>query len=824
MPLIDRYISRLIAWPLVATVIIAIMLLLLDNMLRLFQFAIALGGPLSVIWKMLASLIPEYLSLGLTIGLFLSISIAYRGLALSNELDMIISSGLSERRLLKVPFIMAAVICVINFVLVGFVEPRGERMFELLHRDMAAGILGITINAGEFTKVSDNLMMRVNEMRDGSNDMRGIFFRRVDEKGEQWVGTSRQGKIVVDPAQKNLILRLTNGTIFRTSPSEAKPALMAFDTLDVDIKSRKQTTLLLPPSKLSQFTLPELWRMGHDPQKDEDVRRAALAKFFRRMVQAIFCLFLPPLAVALSIPPKRLSNAYGLFVGLVIVVAFMKIADGAEGMAASRALDPLLAQAVPMVVFAALSGWAFHLMVSGERGHLVGMIDRSFTAVIDNAMRVMTAGRSIVRIRWPFGGVRSKKPRKPEADVLAGSVPAAPQPAKRGRMLMQAQRILIVFESFELGGTERIALRLAEVWAQAGRDVTIFAGRPDGPLLAMLPHGVAVAGPDRVIPKGPLSGVRLALGIRRDLAFLQPDIIFCPGNYYTDTAVMLRILAGGSCPPIVAKISNALRRQDMSAPVQIAYELWLNLQKQFIDLYVAMSPALAAEARSVMGLGPDDIVVIKDPALPSRASQQAAARDEFPERPSRPYILAVGRLVRQKNFAALLRSFAMLAKVRDIDLVILGDGDQRDMLEEEIRRRGLEGRVTLADYVSKVDAWLRHAALFVLSSTYEGLPAVLIEAMSRGVPIVSTNCSAAIDELLEGGRLGAIVPVNDDAALAAAMEQQLVAVHDPEPLRQKAMEYRIDVGGAAYLNAFDVTIRALPRHSAVIKKTVLSYG
>ncbi|MDA5194182.1 LptF/LptG family permease [Govanella unica] len=384
MSLIDRYITRLILWPLGVTVSISIMLLLLDNMLRLFRYAISLGGPLRVIWEMLASLLPEYLSLGLTIGIFLSISLAFRRFALQNELDMVTNSGISERRLLKMPYLIAAIICVINFALVGFIEPRGERAFQLLYRDLAAGILGFTINAGEFTRVGENFIMRVEDIRNGPNDLRGIFFSRTDPKGETWVGTSPRGRIILDDLQKIPILRLSHGMLFRSGTLKTNPATLKFDNLDVDIKMKKTGQLLAPHVKMTSYTLPELWSISHDPETSTALRQSAIAKFYRRLVQAIFCLFLPPIAMLFAIPPKRISTPYGIIVALVLVIAFMKFADTAEFMAASGRTTALLAQSIPLSVLGMLSLWSYYQLTQ-QRGLIVGSIDRFVTTTIDAA-------------------------------------------------------------------------------------------------------------------------------------------------------------------------------------------------------------------------------------------------------------------------------------------------------------------------------------------------------------------------------------------------------------------------------------------------------
>ena len=105
--LIDRYLARTIAIPLLGTLLLAAMLLVLDKMLRLFDFVINAGGPVSVVWRMLANLLPEYFALGIPIGLLLGILLAFRKLALSSELDSLRGIGVGYGRLLRVPYMYA---------------------------------------------------------------------------------------------------------------------------------------------------------------------------------------------------------------------------------------------------------------------------------------------------------------------------------------------------------------------------------------------------------------------------------------------------------------------------------------------------------------------------------------------------------------------------------------------------------------------------------------------------------------------------------------------------------------------------------------------
>ena len=123
MKSIDRYMARLIAVPLISTLVISAMLLVLDRMLRLFEFVATEGGPVSVVWRMLANLLPEYLGLGIPIGLMLGILLAFRRLATSSELDVLRAVGLSYSRLLRVPFMYAFALAAANFAIIGYIQP-----------------------------------------------------------------------------------------------------------------------------------------------------------------------------------------------------------------------------------------------------------------------------------------------------------------------------------------------------------------------------------------------------------------------------------------------------------------------------------------------------------------------------------------------------------------------------------------------------------------------------------------------------------------------------------------------------------------------------
>src|SRR6478672_3453164 len=159
--LIDRYLARTIAVPLIGTLILAAMLLVLDKMLRLFQYVVDAGGPVSVVWRMLANLLPEYLSLGIPIGLMLGILLAFRKLALSSELDALRGIGMGYGKLLRIPYFYTAALLLLNLFIVGWLQTWTHYGYERLRFDLRSGALGASLKVGEFNRLGKRLTLRI---------------------------------------------------------------------------------------------------------------------------------------------------------------------------------------------------------------------------------------------------------------------------------------------------------------------------------------------------------------------------------------------------------------------------------------------------------------------------------------------------------------------------------------------------------------------------------------------------------------------------------------------------------------------------------------
>ncbi|HEX4027419.1 MAG TPA: glycosyltransferase [Rhizomicrobium sp.] len=354
---------------------------------------------------------------------------------------------------------------------------------------------------------------------------------------------------------------------------------------------------------------------------------------------------------------------------------------------------------------------------------------------------------------------------------------------------MTARRILICLHDFARGGTERIAIGLAADWAQAGRDVTILCGSVEGGLRGTVSGKVKVVPLDPQVTRGFLSRPRLARAMGRHLAVVKPDVIFLPGNFHALLANGLR--AADPRVVIALKISNPpLPRR---APFGAA--IFRHITRA-VDGFAAMNSGLAHELKAM--LPGRDIVALHDPVY-----FRPTAR--MPRRGDRWRILWIGRLEPQKDPDLALQ--VMAAMDTPAHLTMLGDGALRASLRQRIAQLGLEGRVTLAGHVPETGSYLADADALLITSHYEGGPAVAVEALAQGVPVVSTDCSFLLHDIISVPEAGCIVTSRAARALAAALPAVCAEPRAPEMLQALAAPFEPQACARAYLDWLDGLVR-----------------
>jgi lipopolysaccharide export system permease protein len=394
----DRYLARLIIVPLFASLVIAAMLLLLDRMLRLFDFVMNEGGPVSVVWRMLGNLLPEYLSLGIPIGVMMGILMAFRKLALSSELDALRAVGISYNRLLRVPLLLALTFALVNFGIVGFLQPISRYAYENLRFELRSGALGASIKVGEFAVLGKGMTLRVEESKNHGADLRGLFVRAEGKNGQSVAVTAAQGTFLSTDDPDVILLRLKSGTLIHTATANGLPRVLSFDQHDLPVNLPAMTNFRKRGEGNLERTLPELGRTVFDEQATPATRRDASATFNRRLVQCLVMFVLPFLAVALGVPPKRSTSALGVFISLISLVTFHKMTEYGERMASLGRVDPVLAQWLPFAAFITLSLWLYHILAYKPGGQPIGALDRWFAKI--GAVVSVLVGKLVRREHW----------------------------------------------------------------------------------------------------------------------------------------------------------------------------------------------------------------------------------------------------------------------------------------------------------------------------------------------------------------------------------------------------------------------------------------
>ncbi|HYJ84399.1 MAG TPA: LPS export ABC transporter permease LptF [Allosphingosinicella sp.] len=392
---IDRYLARLILVPLLATLTLAAMLLILDKMLRLFDFVVSEGGPVGVVWRMLANLVPEYLALGIPIGLLLGTLLAFRKLALSSELDSLRAVGLGYTRLLRVPYLFAIALMGLNVAIVGFVQPVARYGYEQLRFDLRSGALGASIKVGEFTNLGKRMTLRVEASQDKGRLLHGVFVRAETRDGRTIAVTADHGTFLATDDPDVILLRLQNGRLVHNSPSYKAPRVLSFKIQDLPVDLPAVARFRgRGRGDEDELTLPELFRFGGAKAASVPpaTRNAIRANFHYRVVEIVMMLLMPLLAVALAVPPKRSTSGLGIFLSIFMVVAYHKVNQYAEQMAAQGRIDAVVALWTPFFLFAALILWMYWTLAYRPGGQPIGALERGFARLAKGVGRVLRLG------------------------------------------------------------------------------------------------------------------------------------------------------------------------------------------------------------------------------------------------------------------------------------------------------------------------------------------------------------------------------------------------------------------------------------------------
>ena len=358
-------------------------------------------------------------------------------------------------------------------------------------------------------------------------------------------------------------------------------------------------------------------------------------------------------------------------------------------------------------------------------------------------------------------------------------------------------RICVFMHRFDDGGAEKVTIRLLNELRQRGHAVTLAVRYDEGPAKENLSPEIRVL--DMALPK--TGKVKKNLLNIRYLARLMDsgdyDVMVAILSDMSQVAALTKWFSRARLP-LVSVLHSTLSVEEMSFR-KIRNRLARFFDRQY-DKVIAVSDAVRKDYVNYSGTRPDKVVTVYNPIVDEAMFAKAKEKPDHPwlaEDRNFKTLLLAGRLSYAKNHPLMLRTLKRLRENGDYRLILLGEGELRQELTELTKQMELEPWVDFHGYVKNPYGYMAHADCVVLSSRYEGLPTVLVEALACGSRIVSTDCPSGPAEILQG-KSGRLVPVEDEEALAQGIRAALESEPDRELLRRRAMDFTVEKATADF--------------------------
>jgi glycosyltransferase involved in cell wall biosynthesis len=363
---------------------------------------------------------------------------------------------------------------------------------------------------------------------------------------------------------------------------------------------------------------------------------------------------------------------------------------------------------------------------------------------------------------------------------------------------MKKEPIAFFIPTLDGGGAERAVVNLLKGMVERDILLDLVLASAKGPYLSQIPKQV------RLFNLSAGRVIKAILPLSQYLRQNRPQMLISQMCHANVIALVARDLARTNTPLIAveqANLSNSkshLMRANFVPPLM----KWLYPRAEAI---VGVSQGVIDDLEMQFGFQKEKLSVIYNPVVDSDLIAKAKAPVNHPwfQEGSPPVFLAVGRLTEQKDFLTLIKAFAILRKQVQARLVILGEGELRIELETLINTLGIAEDVSLPGFLENPYAYMNKATAFVLSSRWEGLPTVLIEAMACGCPVIATDCPSGPNEILEAGKYGTLIPMDNPESLSKAMLQILETPVNRDILIQRAMHFSREQSVSKYLALLD---------------------
>jgi glycosyltransferase involved in cell wall biosynthesis len=349
-----------------------------------------------------------------------------------------------------------------------------------------------------------------------------------------------------------------------------------------------------------------------------------------------------------------------------------------------------------------------------------------------------------------------------------------------------------------------VTVNLVNGFADRGVDVDLVVSYRSGELLNQVNDAVSLI--DLETPKIGIIGATASIpSFVRYLQKETPTVLFSQMHYANIVSILARQIAAQDTKLVLTEhnMFGSVSQQKDRLVFALARQLY-----PLADHVLCVSSGVAQSVRNEIDLLENQLSVIHNPVVTPALQKKAKASIDHPwlKSTDTDIVLGAGQLIPQKDFPTLLRAVALAIETgQSPRLIILGEGPRQDELERLAADLGINEQVCFPGYVENQYPYMYHADVFALSSQWEGLPTVLIEAMACGTPVVATDCKSGPREILKDGKYGPLVPVGDAKALASALEEVLSAPVSPDFLQERADDFTVD----SVLNEYEKLIESL---------------
>lgn len=359
------------------------------------------------------------------------------------------------------------------------------------------------------------------------------------------------------------------------------------------------------------------------------------------------------------------------------------------------------------------------------------------------------------------------------------------------------KKLAIYLSNFNGGGAERMHLSLAPEFAKRGFEVVFVVQQLTGSLVKDIPKDI------RVVTLGTRRTILALWPLIRFLEKEQPDILISNLGHNNIIAVWAKLFA--KCKTRLIATQHNILSIESTFKATLGYRVLPFLYRHFLkyaDAIVGVSKGATEDLRKFCGFRSEMLYPIYNPIVGPDFDERmnAPVTHKWLQHKDLPVFISVGRFCLQKDFPTLIRAFALLLKKRPALLLLIGEGDQKEALEQLAQELGVRDHIDMPGFQLNPLPFIKHSDVLVMSSLYEGFGNVLVEALACSTAVVSTDCISGPGEILDNGKYGSLVPVGDSQAMADAMSKALDMPADKSALRERGLEFSVANSATQYID------------------------